>query len=143
MSKGIELPINVLVIVAVAVIVLLGIVGLYLAGFGGPAAGVTVESVKTTACQQLIRSGNCGNANATFGVNIGNFDANKNGVMGDIKGTPTVTFDPSTAAGTGTTMITGDNLGALCVKYYGATWNLASPVAFRDECNTRVCGCSV
>ena len=37
MRKGIELPVNVLVIVAVAVIVLLGIVALFMGGFGSAA----------------------------------------------------------------------------------------------------------
>ena len=55
--KGIELPINILVIVAIAVIVLLGMVALYFAGWTPFSSSLSYQSVKNTACEQLVREG--------------------------------------------------------------------------------------
>src|SRR3972149_6967921 len=74
--KGVELPINVLVIVAIAVIVLLGLVALYLAGFSPFSYIAGLEAVKNAACSQLNRGGGCSLDPAQIWVN---YDANKDG----------------------------------------------------------------
>jgi hypothetical protein len=62
--KGIELPINILVVVAVAVIVLLGVVALYFSGWFSGTAPVTLEAAKAQACNIASRQG-CGVADPT------------------------------------------------------------------------------
>ena len=52
--KGIELPINILVVVAIAVIVLLGLVALYFIGFNPFSGSVGIESVKNQGCRLLL-----------------------------------------------------------------------------------------
>jgi len=119
--KGIELPINILVIIAMAVMVLLGLVAIYMGGFGGGAGQIQLNSAKTDACQELIRSGKCGDASYTSNINVTGFDANKDGSL-----------NPGTS---------GDNLQSLCIKWYGCTDT--DNRAFVDCCHKKVCGCPV
>jgi hypothetical protein len=91
--KGIELPINILVVVAVAVIVLLGLVALYFTGWSPFGVSVSYESVKNEACAELVRM-NCPSDPST--VTIDDFDADQSGAVGD-----------------------GDDLMDLCTNYYG------------------------
>lgn len=56
--KGIELPINVLIFVAIGVIVLIGLIVLLGIGIGG-VSPVIVESEKTIACNTLVNTYNC------------------------------------------------------------------------------------
>ena len=51
--KGIELPVNVLVIIAIAVLVLLGLVALYVASLQG-IGPLAVMTAKGSACSELI-----------------------------------------------------------------------------------------
>jgi len=55
--KGIELPINILVIVAVAIIVLLGVVALFYGSWFNSTQPVTIESVKSQICSSATRMG--------------------------------------------------------------------------------------
>ena len=50
--KGVELPINILVVVAIAVIVLLGLVALYFIGFNPFSVTTAMEAVKNSGCRQ-------------------------------------------------------------------------------------------
>ena len=52
--KGLELPVNILVVIAVAVIVLLGVTALYLAGFGPFAATTNVQTAWSSACNAVV-----------------------------------------------------------------------------------------
>ena len=117
--KGVELPINILVIIAVAVIVLLGIIALYFSGFMGPASLMNQNAALNAGCKSVMSNINgCQSAipaNVLFDgtyMGIGKFDANGDGQV--------------TAA---------DTLQALCEKYYGVTAGDAS--GCRKEC-----GCS-
>jgi hypothetical protein len=58
--KGVELPINVLVIVAIAVIVLLGIVVLYFIGFNPFSGSISITSLKNSACSNFSLNFDCG-----------------------------------------------------------------------------------
>jgi hypothetical protein len=58
--KGVALPIEVLVIVVVAVIVLLGIIAVFFTGWSPFASTAGVESIKNNACRQLVLGKNCG-----------------------------------------------------------------------------------
>jgi len=57
MSKGIELPINVLVIVSVAVIVLLGIIALFMTTFGQGSAQIQTDTAWNRGCSKI--TANC------------------------------------------------------------------------------------
>ena len=63
--KGIELPINVLVIVAIAVIVLLGLVVLYFIGFNPFSGSISLTSLKNQGCSNFSLNFNCGGRGAT------------------------------------------------------------------------------
>ena len=122
--KGVELPINILVIVAVAVIVLLGIVALYFAGFIGPASTINQGAAKTAGCSYVMNNPNgCQTVtpiNIIFGGAGGpsRFDVNGDGTY--------------TAA---------DNLQALCERYYSVVPTVPADIA-KDASNCRkVCGC--
>jgi hypothetical protein len=52
--KGVELPINILVVVAIAVIVLLGLVALYFIGFNPFSVTTALEAAKNNACRDYL-----------------------------------------------------------------------------------------
>ena len=78
--KGVELPINILVIVAIAVIVLLGLVALYFTGFGPFSQTAGQEAIKNQACAALNPREGC-TADPTS-INI-NYDVDGDGTMDD------------------------------------------------------------
>jgi hypothetical protein len=105
--KGVELPINILVVVAIAVIVLLGLIALYFIGFG-PFSGATgLEGVKNEACRQYVQNKNC--AGALTAVTIPNYDADGDKTIDE--GSGFVDDDCADAA-------TQDNLRSLCECQY-------------------------
>jgi hypothetical protein len=138
--KGIELPINILIIVAVAVIVLIALIAMFYPAFSSGSQTVNVESVKNAACQVLVTAKNCMAATTT--INTPDFDADQDGLIVGDSGQdwgwavndpcPPAPFPPGsgcTVASTGDntcheTTATGnedDNLAALCKCYYGIT----------------------
>ncbi|MFH1474097.1 MAG: hypothetical protein ABIE55_04395 [Candidatus Aenigmatarchaeota archaeon] len=52
--KGIELPINVLVIIVIAVIVLLGVIAVYFTGWTPFAETAGVDAVKNAGCRMVV-----------------------------------------------------------------------------------------
>ena len=126
--KGLELPINVLVIVAVAIVVLLAIVALYFGGFSPFSAAMSLEGVKNDQCRKLVQANNCGvNTNT---LPISNFDADKDGAVGTTDTGTGWTWGTSTCV---TTIATnGDNLASLCYCQYGRTTEAAC---------RQLCGC--
>ena len=115
--KGIELPINTLIILALAVIVLIVVLFFFLGVWRPGISTVSVEAAKNNACQTLVSLG-C--VDPTI-VTINNFDANNNG-----RNDATSGWDFDGNAG-------GDNLGALCDNYY-----------FKNDINSckELCGCA-
>jgi len=145
--KGIELPINILVIIAMAVMVLLGLVAIYMGGFGGGAGQIQLNNAKTEACQELIRSGKCGDYDATKNILVSGFDANKDGNLN-----PGSSIPSSPKAGGGINPPSGsqDNLFTLCVNWFSCPQpkSLDNPEdtdkrAFVDCCHKKVCGCPI
>jgi len=122
--KGISLPVNILVIIVLALIILIAILALFYGIWPQGVSGVNLEAVKNNACQLLVTT-DCGEARF---VTISNLDADKDG-----------SNDPSTGWTWGTTCPTdpadttlGDNLAALCACYYFRT----------DEIGCKeLCGC--
>ena len=67
--KGVELPINILVVVAIAVIVLLGLVAMYFLGVNPFFGAAGVEAVKNDGCRKLVNQNPPCNDVATITVN--------------------------------------------------------------------------
>jgi len=128
--KGMELPINVMVIIVICVIVLLAIVALFFGVWNPGKGSITLETAKNNACQMLASMG-CHQAPESIAVR--DFDANRNGALNDqggIGSEPWVYNDncPGTAG-------SGDNLATLCLCYY----NLLDA----DSCRKTLCGCNL
>ena len=130
--KGVELPVNVLVIVALAVIVLLGVVALFTGVFGPSGATITTTQAWQQACTQVTLGCSNNHANdiistVTFGDrNINNF-GNLCGVLGRYDGS-LVTF-------------TVENIGTV-----NSPWALApgsSLTLATDAANTAKNGCNI
>ena len=100
MKKGVELPINILVIVAIAVIVLLGLVALYFVGFNPFSTTAGLEGIKNKACQELVQTNNCGVDTSIITVN---YDVD----------------------GDGSIILVNDNLETFCAKFYSRTTEAA------------------
>jgi hypothetical protein len=94
--KGVELPINILVVVAIAVIVLLGLIAMYFIGFTPFSTSISIEGVKNAACGELVRKG-C--------------DDLTNTIL-----TPGFSSDGNTVIDEAT-----DNLDTLCENFYNRT----------------------
>jgi hypothetical protein len=127
LMKGIELPINVLIIIAVAVIVLIAIIAMFYPAWTGGSSTMTIEGAKSNACQILTESKKCSVATSTIGV-VG-FDANK-----DANHAIETQLDAAVSA--------GDTLSALCDNYYqinAVTAGTASQAEIRCK---QLCGCS-
>jgi hypothetical protein len=124
--KGIELPINVLIIIAVAVIVLIAIIAMFYPTFSNGSSSVTSDVAKSAACQLLVDRG-CGTATTlyTYKIPVYNFDANRDG--DEVNGA-----EDSYPAACGGTNPGNDNLARLCLCYYSIT---------TEETCKALCGC--
>ena len=124
--KGVELPINILVVVAIAVIVLLALVALYFIGFGPFSTSISIEGVKNAACSELVRRG-C--VDLTNSIRTPSFDSDGDGRVG-IAGT--WVFGTSVCNVLPPAVGAGDNLASLCNCSYSRTTE--------TDCK-RLCGC--
>ena len=85
--KGVELPINILVVIAVAVIVLLGVIALYFGGFVKPAELINQEAAKSKYCALVMRDPAGCTTVDTSAIGITDFDANGDGTCCDASDT--------------------------------------------------------
>jgi hypothetical protein len=123
--KGMELPINTLIILVIAVIVLIAVISVFYPTWHIGIGASSAETAKSAACQKLIDS-NC--IRDTNNIVIDDFDADK-----DEK------IDPGTnwawtaecKPESGSTNSWGDNLAALCKCYY----QVADEAACQKLCN--------
>jgi hypothetical protein len=140
--KGIELPVNALIIIVIAVLVLLGIVALWMSGWGSGSMGVTLEAAKEGACGTLMRYyGGCA-AVVPYTIRIGNFDADRDGTNDGSNAPGSWCWnagDPPIPACTAKSVCANplllpekDNLASLCACYYNA-WS--------DSACRKICGC--
>jgi len=131
--KGIELPINVLIIVVIALIILLALIGLFYGVWTPGSSGLNLEGAKNSACQMLVSTG-CGDSRSIL---VNDFDADKDGQFeglsnnGDRSKCGSITPDPGM----------GDSLFMLCVCWYniGDIGDLLDDID--RECRTRICHC--
>ncbi len=128
--KGVELPLNVMVVIAVVLLVLLGVLSLWMGGWGGQAFNVDLERVRSEACAELIRRG-CADTSITD-IWIYDFDADQDGVVGDAG-------DWFVICGQAPPGVPGDNLAQLCRCWYGIpSWGST----LQRECK-KLCGCLI
>jgi hypothetical protein len=125
--KGVELPINTLIIVAIAVIVLLALVALYFTGFTPFTSAVGLEGVRDEACRKLAQLNQC--REQPQNIKTSGFDADQDG---KIDSDETGSGWRWRAADCGVVNFYGDNLASLCQCYY----NIDSD----SKCKT-LCGC--
>jgi len=115
--KGAELPINIIVLIVIALIVLIGILALYLGIWQPGTSAIGLEGAKNNACQVLINSG-CDDLTT---VSINNFDADRDGVMNEAGSYINTGILPDVDACSATANPnSGDNLYMLCKCWYGA-----------------------
>jgi hypothetical protein len=122
--KGIELPINVLIIIAVAIIVLIAVVAMFYSPVNTSGNSVSLDVAKSQACRSLVIGYNCNNAGTsspadatTLGsIRVDNYDVD--GLLG-----------PNSV---------GDTLMYLCVKKYMVG---AADAAGAASCR-KLCGCA-
>lgn len=57
--KGIELPINILIIIVIAVIVLIALVAMFYPAFSSGSSTVNLEQAKSQACRSLVEGQKC------------------------------------------------------------------------------------
>jgi hypothetical protein len=131
--KGIELPINALIIIAIAVIVLIALVSMFYPAFSSGNLVLTSEGAKTKLCQIMVEAKGCSVESKT--VTIDSFDADRDGYVGTVDVTsnwnnwaaPWPTCSTSDAQATW-----GDNLASLCYCYYSIT---------SEAVCKKMCGC--
>jgi hypothetical protein len=124
--KGVELPINVIVIVVLCLVVLLAILALFWGVWTPGVAGISLEAAKNNACQMLVSTG----CDSPASITIKDFDADKDGTLNEadlISSTDPADCKPGN---NGKTL--GDNLVMLCLCWYGAD---------ETSCKTRICNC--
>jgi hypothetical protein len=125
--KGIELPINILIIIAIAVIVLIAVVAMFYTPFSNGTSSISSNTAKSDACRAMLAN-NCGVWPGQ--IAIYGFDADKDGKL-----------DPSTSSNGNCNnpgdATTGDSLWSFCTCQLGIPQTLAGCV----ECLKNVCGC--
>jgi len=127
--KGLELPINTLIIIVIGLVILLALIAILFGGFNIARPQMSLETAKNDACRQLSTMG-CDYGYALIPVN--NFDANRNGKVND----PTIHFKSSIGDDCGAGALeSGDNLATLCLCFYNMEED--------KECKKNVCGCTI
>lgn len=124
--KGVELPINTIVILVIALIILLAILALFFSVWRPGVGGITLEAAKNNACQMLISTG-CGDTNSII---VKDFDADEDGNLGTAETGSGWTWGTSVCGGAVSN--NGDNLASLCACQYGKS--------DEDACKT-ICNC--
>jgi hypothetical protein len=119
------LPISAIIIIVLGVIVLIAVLGIFMLVWK-PAGRVGLDAATRAACMEVHTRGLCKD-NWLNKVYIRYFDANMDG-----------NINPGPA------YILEDNLGILCMKYYGCPpyyGGTADQKKFIICCNKEVCGC--
>jgi len=136
--KGLELPLSTIVIIAMVLIVLLGIVALWISGFGGGATAISVEAAKSAGCGRLMRDIRTCSAVDPYGEipfdgsvpGVPKFDVNKDGLFCSVIASVPPAVGPCAGQPT-------DTLQTLCETYYG----ISPTDAQRFSQCRKVCGC--
>jgi len=112
--KGLELPINALIIIVLAVIVLISIILLFTTGIKPPQNIITAQTALSNACLLLSDTFRC--TRSTDSIVINDFDADQDGSAGTLETGSIWTWGVSSCGLVGGTE--GDNLASLCACYF-------------------------
>lgn len=139
--KAISLPVNSLIIIVIALIVLIAIFGIFFGIWNPTKSTVGLDAATRTACQ-AINPISCRDAYKSTRIPIYNFDSNKNGNVNDHARSPTDCSDPPD----GIICYGQDNFEMLCYNYYGGPLSLGakdSPTwwSFINTCMVGICKC--
>jgi len=136
--KGTELPINAIIIIVLALIVLIAILAFYFNVWNPSVDATKLEAAKRVACNKLVSMGGCDSPNIyTYNILTDGFDADKDGKLdpGDNRITNQCDSDPGNAA-------SEDNLRTLCqCNYMVGIVGLGAETDAETECKRIVCGC--
>lgn len=121
---GVELPINVVVIIVMCIIVLLSVMVLFILTWTSGSSTINLQSVKSNACQKLASS-NC--ESDTSSISVENFDANKDGKVNEAGNGVDDTSAACKTGGGG-----DDNLYMLCKCWFSVN---------EQVCKNSICGC--
>lgn len=129
--KGIELPINTIVIVVICLTVLIAIITLFFRVWNPGKSSITLEVARSNACQMIVSVG-CNLP--VYSISIRDFDANKNEKLNDL-GTINGNEPWNTNTNCGPSATSGDNLATLCLCYR----NLQNDT----DCKKNLCDCNI
>ncbi len=142
--KGMELPINALVIIVIVIVVLLAVIAVFTGTLEPSSSGTTLQSATTATCLR-VNPIYCDYTKKDYDgddykfiaarMPVYDFDANGDGILN--------THTPEEQWGSHEGE---DNLEMLCINYYGcknggAYHNDASWAAWYMCCLKKVCGC--
>ena len=127
--KGVELPINVLIIVVIALAILLALIALFFGVWTPSSSGITLDAAKNNACHMLVSTG-CRDAAQ---INVRDFDADKDGHLNEPGTTTGASCLPSDSASS-----SSDNLFMLCRCWYGIT---GDDPTLNLKCRQNICNC--
>jgi hypothetical protein len=112
--KGLELPVNILILLVIAIIVLIAISVLFYGTYSGSSNGFGLAKAKNTACTMVISIG-CDKAKSE--EIMVNFDANKDGKIDS-----------------------ADTLSELCINFY----MIGTEGHPDDQtCKSQICNCKI
>jgi len=122
--KGIELPINVLIIVAIAIIVLIALVGMFYSPVNQSGDSVSLDIAKSQACRSLVIGYDCKDISTS--KPLASHTAGTGALI-------LVKVDNYDVDGIGGANSAGDTLWKLCNEKYYATTD--------SDCR-KLCGCA-
>jgi len=154
--KGIELPINIMIIFIIALIVLVAVGAFFMGVWKPTASGVGLDAAKSLACKDFVATG-CSN----FGIPVRDYDIDGDGkfdpgliCMACDNGVATGSYvdcsgTPHSGSCGGTVRTTSDTFGLICAKFCppymigwsGADWSWNANPDFLPCCK-RLCGCT-
>jgi len=114
--KGIELPVNILIIIAIAVIVLIALIAMFYPAFVSGGKTVSLDVARSQACRSLVEGYRCDTTTVLANIIVNKFDVDKDGSVNDIG-----------------TSDADDNLDNLCLTWY--------QTADDATCRKNLCGC--
>jgi len=113
--KGIELPVNILIIIAIAVIVLIALIAMFYPAFTSGGKTVSLDVARSQACRSLVEGYSCITTATLANIMVNKFDVDKDGSVNDIG-----------------TSDADDNLDNLCLTWYQTA---------DDGMCRKMCGC--
>ena len=81
--KGLQLPVNLLIIVVIAIIVLVAVIGMFYNPISSGANSVSIDVAKSQACRSLVVGYECSLSVTLDTIRVDNYDVDGNGNNND------------------------------------------------------------